>query len=978
MKKTSTALLRIAGLAAALSSAANVFAQPTISNIYPNGTNMFQPSSSLTFSVSSSSGVTNVVVDLIATNLYTGAVVLSHRTLSSGVTLVGTAASASLSANTLYGATITAYDASGSTAASEAFDTITPVYVWEAEDFDYGGGLHFDAGINQYANQAGVSGTDYNNGNPNNGNAAYRPKGLETENPNSGDSPLRLQYIGTTNFDYDVGWTAGGDWGNYTHPYPSGTFVMFARASGGNGPRTESGDISIYAGTGTTTNTPPFKFGVKGRGWGAYDFMPVTDAGGNLVQFTFDGSVGTIQEAQNQASDNMNFFMLMPVPTVAVSTVTITNVSPDGSVQFQASNSLSFVVSSPVAIDLSSVGVQLTTSTMFGSNSTSLLSIGSGLSYTGDSTNITVTTPLTTNVVYTALILANDANGVLTSYSENFDTIIPAFTFEAEDWNYGGGLWITNSAPDAYAGSTFDGVAETDFHRPSGSTLGSYNRVGLDTEPCGDVLRAANITPTTTNQDYDIGNTTGGDWANYTRIIPPGIYNIFARVSRGNGGDVTDSGKISLVTSDPTQPGQTTLDLGKHLTPSTGGWQSYVWEPIINNGGYPAQLVSTGGVQTLRYTFDNAGENVNFIMLLPAVGGNPPPFVSAFTPDGSYLFQPSNTVTFIANSSVGISQSHVTLNLNGVNVSNLTFSGSSMAWNVSCPINTNGMYTAIITLNDSVGTTLFTNTFTTFDSSDYQWEAEDYDYDNGQYVTPENQVDAYAGLVGVSGVDYFESDPNGPGRGSAYRPYNGVNIPDAVAGDQPRDQFTAVGGTDYNIGSFGIGSFANYTRHYPFGSYNVIGRFTEGAGLAGANLAVLNPGGSTNLAGTFTVQNEGWSTWQWQELLDASGRPAVVNFDGSAQTLRLGGTSGNEVNVNFLMLVATTPTPNIVATRTGANINLSFPAENGYNFQIQYKSHLTDANWIPLGSPISGNNTIQSVSDLTVGNGQRFYRIQVQ
>ena len=35
----------------------------------------------------------------------------------------------------------------------------------------------------------------------------------------------------------------------------------------------------------------------------------------------------------------MNFFMLMPVPPILPSTVTITNVTPDGSVQFQASNS---------------------------------------------------------------------------------------------------------------------------------------------------------------------------------------------------------------------------------------------------------------------------------------------------------------------------------------------------------------------------------------------------------------------------------------------------------------------------------------------------------------------------------------------------------------------------------------------------------------------------------------------------------------
>lgn len=983
-KTTNVSILKMAGLAVALLSGDSVFAQPTISNIYPNGTNMFQPSAALTFTANSTVGITNIVVDLTATNLYTGAVLLAHRTSAGGLTIVGSSVSTPLSGNTIFGAKITAYDANGSTTISEAFDTISPAYTWEAEDWDYtsngAAGLYIDnPQTNAYAGLATDPGDAFNN----NGNQDYRPinPGLATEG--NGDQK-RLPWIVSGLTDYDVGWTDGGDFGQYTRHYPAGTYNLFVRAAGGSGPQTESADISVVSGTATISGpgNAPYKYGVKGRGWQNFDFMPVTDNGGNLVQITIqnDGNPNTLRVQQVSAGDNMNFFMLMPTQTVAVSTVTIGNVIPDGSLQFQASNSLSFAVSSPVAIDLSSVAVQLTATTLFQSNSTALLTINDGLSYTGNSTNITVTTPLTTNLIYSGLILANDANGVQASYSVSFDTIVPAYTFEAEDWNYGGGQFIDNPTPDAYYGAAYDGVAEIDYHRPNGSTLGSYNRFGLASENASDIHRSQYITATATNQDYDIGNTTGGDWANYTRSFPSGTYNIFVRVSRGNGGTQTDAGKISLVTSDPTQPGQTVQDLGKHDTPSTGGWQAYTWAPIINNGGYPARFVADGTAKTLRYTFDGAGENVNFIMLLPAVGGNPPPFVSSFTPDGSSLFQPSNTLTFVVNSSVGIQQASVVLNLNGVNVSGLTFSGSSTLWNVSYPIKTNGFYTAIITLTDTAGTSKFTNSFTTLDAGDYQFEAEDYDYNGGQYVTPENQVDAYLSLAGVSGVDYFESDPNGPGRssGNPYRPADGSNIPDAIAGDQARDQFTASGGTDYNIGSFGVGSWANYTRHYPAGTYNVIGRFGEGAGIAGANLALLTNGVGTNLLGTFTIQNMGWSTWQWQELTDASGNPAQVTFDGSQQTLRLGGTTGNEVNVNFLMLVPATPKPMVAATITGGNIMLSFPTQNGYSYQVQYKNDLTDVNWTPLGSPISGNNAVQSVNDSSSGNSHRFYRVQVQ
>jgi hypothetical protein len=158
----------------------------------------------------------------------------------------------------------------------------------------------------------------------------------------------------------------------------------------------------------------------------------------------------------------------------------------------------------------------------------------------------------------------------------------------------------------------------------------------------------------------------------------------------------------------------------------------------------------------------------------------------------------------------------------------------------------------------------------------------------------------------------------------------------------------------------------------------VIGRFTEGAGPAGANLAVLKPGVSTNMLGTFTVQNEGWSTWQWQELLDGSGNPAQVTFDGSAQTLRLGGTTGNEVNVNFLMLVVAPAKPQVTVGVAGGNIHLSFMTQSGYSYQVQYKNNLTDATWTPLGSALSGNNAVQSASDPVATSGHRFYRVQVQ
>jgi len=89
--------------------------------------------------------------------------------------------------------------------------------------------------------------------------------------------------------------------------------------------------------------------------------------------------------------------------------------------------------------------------------------------------------------------------------------------------------------------------------------------------------------------DYDLGNTAGGNWGNYTRTYPAGIYNIFVRVARGNGGGVTDAGKVSVVTSDITQSGQTTQDWANTIHHPRALAELRL-APVINSGGTPARF----------------------------------------------------------------------------------------------------------------------------------------------------------------------------------------------------------------------------------------------------------------------------------------------------------------------------------------------------------------------------------------------------
>jgi len=107
---------------------------------------------------------------------------------------------------------------------------------------------------------------------------------------------------------------------------------------------------------------------------------------------------------------------------------------------------------------------------------------------------------------------------------------------------------------------------------------------------------------------------------------------------------------------------------------------------------------------------------------------------------------------------------------------------------------------------------------------------------------------------------------------------------------------------------------------------------------------------------------------------------AVVTFDGSTNTLnvtRNPNAPNADVNVNFLMLVATAPTPRLTATVSGGSITISFPTQTGYSYQLQYKNNLTDATWSTL-TTTNGTGLNVVVPDTTTGPARRFYRLSTQ
>ena len=137
---------------------------------------------------------------------------------------------------------------------------------------------------------------------------------------------------------------------------------------------------------------------------------------------------------------------------------------------------------------------------------------------------------------------------------------------------------------------------------------------------------------------------------------------------------------------------------------------------------------------------------------------------------------------------------------------------------------------------------------------------------------------------------------------------------------------------------------------------------------------------TTNLLGTFTVESTGWESYRFVPLRDGSGNLVTLTLNGSTNTLQVGNPlgSGSDVNVNFLMLVpASSGSITLTASISGGTITISFPTQSGLSYQLLYKNSLTDPIWTPIGSPVSGNGAVQSVSD-TVGGSKRFYRVQIQ
>jgi hypothetical protein len=686
-------------------------------------------------------------------------------------------------------------------------------------------------------------------------------------------------------------------------------------------------------------------------------------AGAHTVRFSWGNWQSANYDAGNFNLDDVNLNQ-----TGGAVAPLITQVYPGN--MLLASNHISFHVTSASSTPINNSDIHLTVNGV---------DVSGSCTFSGASPDISVMyTGVPDNAwSNTASITATDSLGLSAPpIAFNFDTIHPAFVWEAEDYDYtnaasgGGGLYINNPTPTstAQANSYFglQGVLGVDY-----STAGNYSTAfrPLDKRnigKTGDYARQQFLTAQVSDpaaSDWEIDNIGTGDWGNYTRDYPSGTYNVYARVS-GNAGTHTQVSLDNIVGGAIANNVGTFDFIGQ-------GWGVWQYAPLLDGNANLLPL-TFGGVQTLRATLTPVGGlNENFFMLVPAVVGQP--FFSSISPSNGQHFATGKTLSFTVTSPSTINASGIQIILNGQDVTsnpNTTITGGTTATASCALLQSNTSYVAILNVTNSSGAAASrTIVFDTMSLANFYVKMDDWDFNGGSYDTSGNGLVpyAYAGLNSVTNVDYaFGSALN-----NAYRGPDGLHLENCSDVTLPGYTPLPAGNGWYDIGNFNSGQWANYTRDYPAGKYYVYGRLAGYSQSSALSLVTSGQGTTTQTLsqlGTFVGNPNGWQTWNWI-LLQKNGAPTVVTL-GGVQTLRF--TSSGNCNANYFMLVPVQGI-SISATTSGSNAVISFPTLAGLTYRVMYNSSLTSGSWTVLAT-VSGDGAVKSVNDPAT-SGQRYYKV---
>jgi hypothetical protein len=339
-----------------------------------------------------------------------------------------------------------------------------------------------------------------------------------------------------------------------------------------------------------------------------------------------------------------------------------------------------------------------------------------GVQYTSASSGVTITPSgatatsrhfalagaLSPDVNYTGTIQATGPAGLSSSVVVAFDTFLTNnYVVETEDFNYSpdggatGGAFIDNllltpegtSDPRSYYGQL--GLPEVDYHDSRGTVYGGGAYFDANhtwrsgdhvyTSHSSDPARAKYVDAggaAASFYEQEVTDINDGDWINYTHSYPAGTYAVFLRQAQFQ----IQQSLVTLerVTSDRTQPNQTTAILGAFLgTPSGLGLFRNV--PLTDGIGNPEVVRFPGNVDTLRVmnritgnaNLDTGNLEQNYLVFVPVADpGTLRPIVSLVTPLAGSTSSSAFPVTTasIVNRDTSVDSSSVILQINGTSV----------------------------------------------------------------------------------------------------------------------------------------------------------------------------------------------------------------------------------------------------------------------------------------------------------------------
>ncbi len=416
------------------------------------------------------------------------------------------------------------------------------------------------------------------------------------------------------------------------------------------------------------------------------------------------------------------------------------------------------------------------------------------------------------------------------------------------------------------------------------------------------------------------------------------------------------------------------VDTTDSLHNSLNGGQGDLYDIGVPYQEWTNSAVSPAGTTQVKVELAGYGGGScwfdNAVLTAPVV----PPVIANLYPDGAVLLQHTNTLSFNASSAAAITNIDVILNGRDVSAS-LAVTGSPTSETVSyAGLQANKVYTAAVTVTDNSGSSSFKNfTFDTY-APIFSWEAEDYDYDSGQFInspilSSTAMAGSYFGVTGTEGIDFHDYSDDGP---ESFRP---DPMSTAVSGDVPRQNFIDASVSDYIVGYFdgagfpsggnvGLDSYdsqewVNYTRTFPAGTYSICARIANGNGgtaVVPVSEVTLGHGTytqTTSALGVFNFPANGWNAYNYVPMTDRFGNVVPVSLSGTT-TLRV--SAGSGANLNFFMLLpADTNTPAITGVYPDGSTLVQ--GTNKLTFTVSSASHsIPQANVAVTLNGVTDNN----------------------